>query len=88
MRKYALQKAARRQQHGSFISGLTDAAGDAGLQGVCGGSDGFLQPAGNTVGFPEQLARDLSNSGSHTLLYNEISPQGEVLRRQTYDYTT
>ncbi len=86
VRKYALQKAVFADNMKLYLR-LTDAA-ETQIYKVL--------PIGPMVSFsrPESQIDPQSNlhliyqTGSRTLLYNEINPQGDVIRRQTYDYTT
>ena len=85
VRKYALQKSVGMNSMKLYLR-LTDAAETQVYR---------VFPVGPMVSFsrPETELDPQSNlhliyqTGSHTLLYSEISPEGEVLRRQTYNYT-
>jgi hypothetical protein len=85
VRKYALQKSVGVSSMKLYLR-LTDAAETQVYK---------VFPVGPMVSFsrpeteldPQCNLHLIYQTGSHTLLYSEISPEGEVIRRQTYDYT-
>jgi hypothetical protein len=86
LRKYVLQKAVYRGSMKLYLR-LSDSPETQAFK---------VFPIGPMVSFSrvEPLVDSDSNlhliyqTGAHTLLYTAVDPQGEVIRRQTYDYTT
>lgn len=86
VRKYTLQKAVYRSNTKLYLR-VTDGPESQVFR---------VFPIGPMVSFSrlEPQLDKLSNlhlayqTGSHTFLYNVINPQGEVIQRQTFDYTT